>query len=402
MDWDISRFEKSWRITKVVTFGSLILALITADFQQVFTRSQMFSVAGYWVLMVICVNAGRLVVIEIQKKFNILEYSPRKTLIIGCNEIAEKVLKDIQYNPHLIFEVIGFVAKKAQSKKFNDFPVLGNYTALPKLIHKYRVEEIIIALPEDATNDFIRILSLCEPQEVKIKIPPGIHEIFSSKRQSLMSHGYVQIFSENMVLWQWILKRFLDILVSLLAIILLSPFFLLSALLLLVRFRKTIFVRIPILGKYGIPFNMYVFRLTEADYNYRRNSLYIGTGELPKNSGRYVRFLYRFRLYKLPQLFNILFGDMSVVGPRPEPVEWYQENSDKIRFLHRRISVRPGITGLAQVKYHFEISQKVLQEWIKYDIYYIENMALRIDLGIFARTPLLMLLKPYNHSNGNR
>jgi lipopolysaccharide/colanic/teichoic acid biosynthesis glycosyltransferase len=81
---------------------------------------------------------------------------------------------------------------------------------------------------------------------------------------------------------------------------------------------------------------------------------------------------------------------MSIVGPKPEPLEWFHEFGESIKFLHRRIIVRPGLTGLAQIKYHYELSQKVLEEWVKYDIYYTENMSLRMDLGLLLRTILLV------------
>lgn len=399
MDWDISRFEKALRISKVITFGVLFIGLMTLDYQQLVNRSQLLSILSYWVVMLLCVNGGRLLIIIIEKKYKLFEYSPRNALIIGCNEIGSKVLEDIHYNPHLIFNVVGFVSKKAQRKRFRGLPVLGNFNALPKLIHKYKIEEIIIALPEKNSSDFIQILSLCEPQEVKIKIPPGMVEILSGKRPNLISHGYMQVFAENMVLWQWLIKRIFDITISIMALILISPFLVLSAFILYFLLRKPVLVKIPILGKYGIPFYMYVFRLIPEEYHYENNPLYLGTADNINQLKPYMLLLYRYRLYKLPQLFNVILGDMSFVGPRPEPVEWYREYSAAIRFLHRRVSIRPGLTGLAQVKYHFELSQKLLQEWIKYDIYYVENMSLRMDLGIFIRTMILLILKPYNGVN---
>lgn len=396
MDWDMSRFQKSVRVSKIITFGVLVLALITADYQQLVNRSQLLSIFSYWIIMSICVIGARLFIIKLQKRLNIFEYSPRNTLIVGCNEIGAKVLKDIQYNPHLIFNVMGFVSKRVQNKTFQRKPVLGTYKNLPELIHKYRIEEIIIALPETNTNDFIQILSLCEPLNVKIKIPPGMSEIISGRRSNLISHGYVQIFAENMVLWQWLIKRIFDISISLIIIIVISPLLLFIGLFIFFKFRKTILIKIPILGKYGIPFNMYVFRLGSENYSYDKNPIYLGTEDKLQNWNKFLHFLYRYRIYKFPQLFNVLIGDMSIVGPRSEPVEWYQETSTTIRLLHRRISIRPGLTGLAQVKYHFELSHKVLQEWVKYDIYYLENMSLSMDLGIFLRTILLLLLRPYS------
>ena len=135
---------------------------------------------------------------------------------------------------------------------------------------------------------------------------------------------------------------------------------------------------------------MYLFRITHSiqvekgDY---RNAI---NEDNLTNIGRIV---YERNLYKLPQLLNIFKGEMSIVGPRPESVEWYRENRSKFQLLHRRILVRPGITGLAQVKYRYESSQKFAAERMKYDIFYTENISINIDLRIILRSILLFFFK---------
>ncbi|OGB66161.1 MAG: hypothetical protein A2Y94_01685 [Caldithrix sp. RBG_13_44_9] len=395
LEWDVSRFEKTWRTSKVITFGVLALGIITLDFQQLATRSQFFSLLSYWIIMIISVNAGRLIIIEIEKRLRIFDYSPRRTLIVGWNDLAKKVYQDITYNPHLIFEIKGFVSKKVKDEKFLDLPVLGDYSALPEIIHHHKIEEVIIALPESASQDFINILSLCEPQGVKIKTLPGSHEMLTNRQANLVGHAFIQIFSENMVLWQWVIKRITDMVISVIFMVLLLPFFLMSAILIYLKFKKSVFIRLNILGKNGIPFKMFVFRLTVENYHYQDNPVYLGLTPLSPNTGKFAVFLFQYRLYKLPQLINVFLGDMSLVGPRPEPIEWYQEFSSRLLFLHRRITIRPGLTGLAQVKYHYELAQKALEEWIKYDIYYTENLSLRMDLRILLRSVLMLIVKPY-------
>ena len=399
LDWDMSRTEKTWRLTKVITFGLLFLAVITLDYNHIFKQSQILSLSAYWALMVILVNVGRLAIIAVEKRFKFFDYSPRKTLIVGTTDLGKKVYRDILYNPHLIYKVEGFISKKVKSENFLDIPVLGTFTDLPELIHRHKIEEIIIALPDASSQDFIHIVSLCEPQGVKIKTIPGRHEYLTSRRSNLISHAFVQVFSDNMVLWQWIVKRLSDVILAAILMILLFPFFLVSGFYLFFTFRKKIWVKVPIVGKNGIPFDMYTFRLSTEEYNYQKNAIYLGTTPPPAQSRKYIQFLFRYRFYKLPQLLNVFLGDMSFVGPRPEPVEWYEEYSSVIRFSHRRITVRPGLTGLAQVKYHYELSQKTLQEWVKFDMYYTENLSLRMDLGILLRSLFMVFVKRYQNSN---
>ncbi len=398
LDWDISRFEKTWRVSKVITFGIILLGLLTIDFRRLISESQLISLLGYWIMMIIFVNTGRLIIIGIEKRLRIFEYSPRKTLIIGLTDLAKKVYRDIQYNPHLIFDVIGFVAKKSKENTYLGLPVLGSYRDLPEIIHRYKIQEVIIALPESSSQDFINILGLCEPQGVKIKTLPGRQEFLSSQRLNLVSHSFIQLFTESMVLWQWVIKRLVDLLLSLIFVILLSPFLLAVSIILVYYFRKSVLVKVPVMGENGIPFNMYVFRLTGKNYDYQDNAIYLGTDPPAADAAGFILFLFRYRFYKLPQLLNVFLGDMSIVGPRPEPIEWYQEFSPLVKFLHRRIMVRPGLTGLAQVKYHYELSQKKLQEWARFDMYYTENLSLRMDMGILIRTILMIFVKPYQNS----
>ncbi|MCB9069729.1 MAG: sugar transferase [Calditrichae bacterium] len=118
---------------------------------------------------------------------------------------------------------------------------------------------------------------------------------------------------------------------------------------------------------------------------------YRGGGE--KQLSAYGEWLYRTQIYKLPMLLNLLRGNVSLVGPRPEPLCWYREFSGKLRLLHRRLMVRPGITGLAQMKYRFESSQTDMRERLKYDIFYSENISLNLDLRILLRSLLILLGK---------
>ncbi len=396
MDWDISRFDKIWKVSKVITFGVIIISLITIDFHEFVRASQIYSLLIYWITLLIFVNTARLFIIELEKRLKIFEYSLKKTLIVGCNELGNTILQDIKSNPHLIFDVIGFVSKKSRKNNFHGFPVLGDYQKLPELIHQYKIDEVLIAIPEHQTEDFIQLISLCESQEVKVKIPPGTHDVFTGKQVSLVSHAYLQIFPENMVLWQWFVKRIFDLSFGIFHLIVLSPFIFLISIYIYIKLGASAFLKIPILGKNGIPFTMYVFRLNKDDYDYYQNPIYLGHGSSNEPNTGFLKFMYRSRLYKLPQIFNVILGDMSFVGPRPEPPEWYEEYRDSLRFIHRRITVRPGLTGLAQVKYHYELSQKILQERVKFDIFYIENMALRLDVRILLRTIFLIVKKPGN------
>ena len=394
MPWDVSRFDKAVKVTKVISFGILML-LILLNLDLWFSGNpnpplnpyQLTTLGFYWIIMVVCVNGMRLIIIEFEKRFHLFEYTYKNTLLIGATRKAKNLIRDIEKNHHLLYKIVGVVERKPQQSSFENFPIVGTYKDLPDLIHRYQVEEIIVALNESNKEDLLNIIGVSDRLQVVVKTLPELQAIVSGRTPHLASHGLIRAFPENMVLWQWVIKRLTDILFALSLMIFTLPFW--SALMLIVKkhFRQSAIVKVPILGKNARIFNMYLLRLGNEDVlcktGYR--------GESPKQSlSPFGNFLFRTNLYKLPQIFNILRGDMSLVGPRPEPPEWYREHQNHLKFLHRRLMVRPGITGIAQVKYRFEMSPKKIRERLKYDIFYIENISLRLDFQIILRSILLL------------
>ena len=390
LKWDISRFDKSLRISKVITFGVILLGLITTDLSQLFTQSQISTLVFYWVVMIMLVNGFRLFVIMVEKRFHLFEYSLINTLIIGATRKARNVVREIISNPHLLYNIVGIVERKKSLTQFEGIPILGAYAELPDIISRYRVEEIIVALGKASRQDLMNIIGICDRMQVVVKTLPELNEIVTGKNANLAGHFLVRIFPERMVIWQWLVKRTLDLLFSIILVVCLSPLLMVISFLIKLKFKSSVFVKQPILGRNGEIFQMYLFRLTHSmqfDNGDYRNGINVNT--LTKIG----RIIYEKNLYKLPQLFNIFEGEMSVVGPRPESLEWYRENRNKFQFLHRRIMVRPGLTGLAQVKYRYESSQQFLSERIKYDIFYTENISINLDIRIILRSILLFLFR---------
>jgi UDP-GlcNAc:undecaprenyl-phosphate GlcNAc-1-phosphate transferase len=393
MSWDVSRFDKSLRVMKVITFGMVFILvlmnlnlLIGPNLKDPLNPSQILTLAFYWLAMVILVNGIRLLIINFEKRLHLFEYSYKNTLLIGTTRQARNIIRDIEGNPHLLNKIIGIVDRNSKTGEFQGYPLLGDYQDLPQLIQRHKIEEIIVAVSENTRQDLLDIVGVCDRLQVIIKTLPALQTIVSSKTPELAGHSLVRVFPENMVAWQLVVKRFIDLFFAISLLVLTFPLWLTFALLIKLDFRKSVIVKLPILGKNGRVFTMYLFRLG-GDCQLS-NEIYQGAGENHQLTSL-GDFLYRTRLYKFPQLINILKGDMSIVGPRPEPPEWYRKNQHSLRFLHRRLTVRPGITGIAQLKYRFYESPKMLPERIKYDIFYSENSSINLDLRIILRSIFL-------------
>ena len=393
--WDRSRFDIVLLVSKVVTFGILFwLMLLNLDLlmgegaDNALNRDQLTTLGFYWGMMIVLVNAVRLLIIKVEKRFHLFEYDWKNTLLIGTTRKARQVIRDIKSNPHLIYRIAGIVERKPEKPSFEGFPVVGSYQDLPDLIHEHQVEEIIVALSESAREDLLNIIGICDRMQVVVKTLPALQSIVSGNAPGLAGHGLVRVFPDQMMLWQWIIKRFADITIAAAGIVCLMPVWLPLTVLIKARFGNNILSLIPILGKNGRIFRMRLFSLGVDDDITRR---FYGGGQDPKELSALGQRLFRFNLYKIPMLFNVLRGDMSIVGPRPEFPEWYKTNQHKLRFLQRRLMVRPGLTGMAQYKFRFDRSQQNIKERVKFDIFYVENISLNLDLRIILRSMLLLI-----------
>ncbi len=374
--WDISRFDQMRRVSKTIVFGIVLLFLLTLNPAEPFSEGRL-SLLLYGGILLVVVNAGRLLVISLEKKWNILEYAPHRTLLIGNSIKAKRLLKDIRQNPHLLYDVVGYVTREKQEKPFAGLPFLGTYEQLPEIIRQQGVEEVIIAINERSRDEILNLVSRIDTPSVIFKVLPQMYDAISGLRtEEVIGHPLIRLFPETMRPWQWMVKRLMDILLSLLLLVLLLPLFAVVIILQLLSGIYPPFKKEKVVGKHGRVFGMINFNTQKA-----------GSKEQPLIG----RILFNSRIYKLPALINILLGKMSFVGPRPEKVEVVNHLREKIKFYNRRFQVRPGLTGWAQVKYRYEEALKYKRDQLKQDLFYLENMSLSFDLRILMRSFLIFV-----------
>ena len=367
--WDVSRFDHLRATGKVILFGSLLLFIVTMDPGTMLSEGRLVLLM-YTLNLLVFISFGRLLLIQIEKKFAILEYAPHPTLLIGATEKARKLLKDIHGNPHLLYDIKGYVSRECAEKKFYGLDCLGTYKDLPELIRTYGVEEIIIAIKEQSRDDILNLVARVESSAVVFKILPQLYDVISGhKTEQVSGHPLIKLFPHPMRLWQWAGKRLLDIIISALLLILLSPFFLLAYAAQLLAGISPVFRTDNVVGKNGARFGM-------LNLETMKGNMRPPLGQLIYNS----------RLYKFPALINVLLGQMSLVGPRPEDEVTVEKFREKIKFYNRRFQIRPGFTGWAQVRYRYEEALKFKREQLKQELYYIENMSLTLDMQILLRS----------------
>ncbi|MFN8699601.1 MAG: sugar transferase [Flavobacteriales bacterium] len=314
------------------------------------------------------------------------------TILVGGNSRALALFEEIRSmrsSPGYKFK--GFVRVNGQDNLLSEhIPFLGKYTELPRLIREQSIEEVIVAVESGDHKDLENILALLEDQDVQVSIIPDTYDILSGsvKMTSVYGVPLIRVNHEIMPDWQFSIKRLMDIGVSLLALILLIPVYLFIATGILLTSGGPIIFSQERIGKFGRPFIIYKFRtmVHNAEQDGPQLSSSVDNRVTP-----FGRLLRKTRMDELPQFWNVLIGDMSLVGPRPERqhfIDLITQRAPHYRHLHR---VRPGITSWGQVKYGYAENVDQMIQRLKFDILYIENMSLAMDIKILFYTILIVI-----------
>ena len=310
-----------------------------------------------------------------------------RVLLIGAGEIGQMLANKILHQPRLGYQIVGVIdgGKGGRSTFTGDVPVVGSLADVPWVMDKYQVDEVIIGLPESSQQELVNIISLCEREKVGIRVFPDVFQFMASEVTIGDLGGLPLLTIRDVALqgWKLAVKRGLDIVLSAVGLVLLSPFLLFFALLIKLDSPGSVFYTQERMGLDAIPFRIIKLRSMRA--NAEENGPGWTTPDDPRKT-KLGAFMRRFNIDELPQLINVLLGEMSMVGPRPERpvyVEQFRQIIPRYMDRHRE---KAGITGWAQV--NGLRGDTSIVERTKYDLWYIENWSIGLDLKILIRTVL--------------
>jgi exopolysaccharide biosynthesis polyprenyl glycosylphosphotransferase len=387
--WDVSRIDYSIGIVKASAAGTLLLFLATLDMQAPTVEGRL-STFIFGASVAVFVILGRMVVVSIERRHEILGFRRRKTLIVGASGAAPDLLRDFRRRPDLRYDVIGFVDTNPPSQEYMGYPVLGGLDDIPRIVRQYTVEEVLVAAPIASREGILDIVARCNGMVPSVKIvPETVDSLSGFKFEEVIGPPLIRLHPTNMRRWQWIVKRLVDVVVSIVVLVPLLPVWLVIGVLIRLDSPGPALFRQERVGKKGRVFWLYKFRsmIPEAE----RETGPVWATPDDKRVTRLGRVLRKLRLDEVPQFINVLKGEMSLVGPRPERPYFVEQLKGEIGFYTRRLFVRPGITGWAQVRHRYDQSLEDVREKIRYDLYYLENMSLTLDLKIILRTVFVAL-----------
>ena len=313
------------------------------------------------------------------------------TLIVGGNERAQAMVEEIRAlrrNPG--FRFIGFVRVGDEQAGLQGIPCLGGTAEVPTILEEHGVEEVILAVNSADHGELEAILNQLEGTPVGVKIVPDIYDILSGsvRMQSLFGAPLIAIRRDIMPAWQVAVKRGIDVVASVVALVLLTPLLLTIALLVKLGSKGPILFHQERVGRWGVPFTIHKFRSMYTDAE--RHGPQLSSDNDPRITP-IGRFLRKSRLDELPQFYNVLVGEMSLVGPRPERQHFIDLISARAPHYHHLQKVRPGITSWGQVKYGYAENVDQMVQRLRFDLIYIENMSLGLDCKILAYTVWIVL-----------
>ncbi|MFT4532835.1 MAG: exopolysaccharide biosynthesis polyprenyl glycosylphosphotransferase [Saprospiraceae bacterium] len=317
------------------------------------------------------------------------------SLIIGGDKNAVDLYEEITNRPYgLGFKFVGFIDSNGSSENLlaSAIPNLGTISQLAEVIESHNIEEVIVAVEtseHDRLKDIFDIL-YDYSDKIDIKVIPDMYDIMlgSVKMNHLFGAVLIQIEQQLMPNWQKVVKRIIDVTASILALFFLSPLLLFIVIKVRLSSPGPIFYKQERIGLNGIPFLIIKFRSMRVDAEDSGPQLSSDTDKRMTPWGAIMR---KYRLDEIPQFWNVIIGEMSLVGPRPERQFYIDQIVKRAPHYKHLLKVRPGITSWGQVKYGYASNIDEMVQRLKFDILYIENMSLSLDVKILFYTCLVLI-----------
>ena len=314
-----------------------------------------------------------------------------RTVIIGGSEKAVSILNDLRNQKWCINTMVGYININGSDRLLdNKLDYLGHCDNLEILIRNHKVEEVIIAIESSDHNRIQKIITRIQDGRVKIKILPDMYELLSGSLKMTDIYGalLLQIVDDSMPIWQQALKRAMDLIISLVALILLIPIYITCALAVKFSSSGPIFYLQDRVGLDGRVFKIIKFRTMYLNSEEAGPQLSSTNDSRITKAGRFMR---KTRLDEFPQFMNVILGHMSLVGPRPER-QFYIDQIMALapQYVHLT-KVRPGITSWGQVKYGYAENVEQMLDRMKFDLLYLKNRSIALDIKIMFYTIAIVL-----------
>jgi exopolysaccharide biosynthesis polyprenyl glycosylphosphotransferase len=392
-----SRIDEFYKVCTHLTLGTIIgltLSILLVGAEVVVSRRVLL--IG-WVFAIVGVSTGRFLYGAVAGALRSRGIAVRRLLIVGTGPIGSLLLESVSGKPQLGYDVIGFLSHQRSAdppRTFAGLPVYGTTARIADVARRHAVDEVII-VPEGATHEeLLDVTYQLMDLPVNVKVYPDTFRLITNDELSISDLGgmpMVTVRNVGLRAWDRAVKRAMDLVIGVAVLIVASPLMLLLALLVKLQSSGPVFFVQERVGHDGVPFNLLKFRSMPVNAETETGPVFARKDDpRPTPIGKFMR---RYSLDELPQFINVLLGEMSVVGPRPERphfVEQFRQTIPRYMARHRE---KAGITGWAQV--NGLRGDTSIEERTRYDLYYVENWSPLFDIKIIIKT----LMRIFSDSN---
>ena len=388
-----SRTDENIKVFRATSYGVILLFLLTFDFFNPFSIGRLIIIL-YWLTQLILTIIFRSIILSIRHNQLMKGIGLIPSFIVGCNPKGLEIYEKIKQYPALGYNILGFISTEDEygyAGEYEGIPIIGKLDDISELIKKHQVKQLVIAFGTDKHEKVLDVINKVADNRIGMKILPDMYDIISGLARTQQIYGIplIDINPGIMQPWEKLIKRATDIFISVIGLLLFLPFGLLLSMMIRIDSKGPIFYTQERLGLYGKPFRIIKFRSMKHNIKEEGEKVILTT----ENDSRVTKvgqFIRRFRIDEIPQLINVLKGDMSIIGPRPDMPKLTEQLEKEIPLYRHRMKVKPGITGWAQISVPYPQTLDEVREKFNCDIYYIENMSLKLDLKIMLNTVAIM------------